>query len=108
MILTPKGLTSSQNSNTFLGEFFCCAVAFINTHHTVRQLACRSLVSTNRSQPAVLHVDEVGECLLGSEYAEILSDNELVDCAILDVVMDCHSDEDDDIIKDFLWEDVNN
>jgi hypothetical protein len=52
------------------------------------------------------------ETLLGSESEESLSDlecdseNELDDCTVLDVVMD--GDSDQDIIQDFLWEDMNN
>jgi hypothetical protein len=55
----------------------------------------------------------VGECLLGSISEESLSDsefdsdNELDDCALLDVMVDGDSDYDDDIIQDFVWEDMN-
>jgi hypothetical protein len=55
----------------------------------------------------------VKECLLGRETKESLSEsefdseNELDDCALLDVVVDDNSDE-DDIIQDFVWEDMNN
>jgi hypothetical protein len=55
----------------------------------------------------------VQECLLGSKSEESLSDskfdseNELDDCALLDVAVDDDSDV-DDIIQDFVWEDMNN
>jgi hypothetical protein len=55
----------------------------------------------------------VQECLLGSKSEESLSDskfdseNELDDYALPDVVVDDDSDE-DDIIQDFVWEDMNN
>jgi isopentenyldiphosphate isomerase len=39
---------------------------------------------------------------------EFDSENELDDCAILDVVMDDNIDEDDDDIQDCLWEDMKN
>jgi hypothetical protein len=63
---------------------------------------------------AALCDDKVKECLLGSESEESLSDsefdsdNELDDCALLNVVVDGDSDKDDDIIQDFVWEDMNN
>jgi hypothetical protein len=53
----------------------------------------------SRKQPAVLHDDEVGGCLLGRESEESLSDsecesdNDLDDCAVLGVVVDGDSDE---------------
>jgi hypothetical protein len=56
----------------------------------------------------------VGECLFGSDSEESFSvlefdsDNELDDCALLDVVVDGDSDEDADVIQDFVWEDMNN
>jgi hypothetical protein len=56
----------------------------------------------------------VGECLFGSESeesspdSEFDSDNELDDCTLLDVVVNGDSDEDDEIIQDFLWAGVNN
>jgi hypothetical protein len=49
----------------------------------------------------------------GSKSEESLSDSErdseyeLDDCAVLDVVVDGDSDQ-DDIIQDFVWEDMNN
>jgi hypothetical protein len=36
------------------------------------------------------------------------SDNEVDDCAILDVVVECDSDEDDNIIQHFVQGDMNN
>jgi hypothetical protein len=62
----------------------------------------KAMASTTRKQSAVLCDDEVKECLLGSESEESLSDlefdseNELGDCALLDVVVDGNSDDDDD------------
>jgi hypothetical protein len=59
----------------------------------------------SRKWPAVLPDDEVEDCLLGSESEESLSDsecdseNELDDCAVLDVVVNGDSDH-DDIIQD--------
>jgi hypothetical protein len=56
----------------------------------------------------------VKECFLCSESEESFSDSEfdseyeLDDCALLDIVVDDNSDEDDDIIQDFVWEDMNN
>jgi hypothetical protein len=38
---------------------------------------------------------------------EFDSENELDDCALLDVVVGGNSDE-DDINQDFVWEDMNN
>jgi hypothetical protein len=35
------------------------------------------------------------------------SDNELDDCALLDIVMSGESDENDNFIQDFVWENVN-
>jgi hypothetical protein len=55
----------------------------------------------------------VGECLLHSKYEESLSDsecesdNELHKSAFLNAVVDDDSDE-DDIIQDFVWENMNN
>jgi hypothetical protein len=55
----------------------------------------------------------VKECLLVSKSEGSLSDlefgseNELDNCALLDVVVDDNIDEDDDI-QDFVWEDMNN
>jgi hypothetical protein len=72
-----------------------------------------AMASTSRKRSAVVCDDEVKECLLGSESEEILSDlefdseNELDDCALLDVVVDDNNDEDNDIIQDFVWEDMN-
>jgi hypothetical protein len=72
-----------------------------------------AMVSTSRKRSAVLCDDDMKECLLGSESEESLSDsefdseNELGDCALLDVVVDDDSDE-DDIIQDFVWEHMNN
>jgi hypothetical protein len=66
----------------------------------------------SRKQPAVLRDDEVGGRLPGNKSEEGLSDlecdseNELDDCAVLDVEVDGDSDQDD--IKDFVWEDMNN
>jgi hypothetical protein len=71
------------------------------------------MVFPSRKQPAVLHDDEVGDCWLGSKSEESLSDsesdsgNKLDDCTILDVVVDGDSDQ-DDIIQDFVREDMNN
>jgi hypothetical protein len=70
------------------------------------------MASTNRKRPAVLHDNELGECLIGSKIWRKLikfkcdSDNELDNCAILDVVVD--GDSDQYIILDFVWEDTNN
>jgi hypothetical protein len=56
----------------------------------------------------------VGECLLCSESEEGLPDseydsaNELDDCAFPDVVVGGDSDDDDEIIQNFVWEDMNN
>jgi hypothetical protein len=79
-------------------------------HHAVSTWKpWRLLAGSNK----LLCDDEVKECLLGSESEEILSysefhsENELDDCALLDVVVDDNSDE-DDIIQDFVWEDTNN
>jgi hypothetical protein len=66
----------------------------------------------SRKQPAILRDDEVGGRLPGNKSEEGLSDlecdseNELDDCAVLDVEVDGDSDQDD--IKDFVWEDMNN
>jgi hypothetical protein len=71
-----------------------------------------AMASTSRKHSAVVCDDEVKECLLGSESEEILSDsefdseNELDDCALLDVVVDDNNDEDNDI-QDFVCEDMN-
>jgi hypothetical protein len=70
------------------------------------------MASTSTKQSVVLRDDEVGECLLGTEYEKSLSDsefdsdNELDDCALHEVVVDDDSDEDDDIIQDSVWEDM--
>jgi hypothetical protein len=72
-----------------------------------------AMASTSSKRSAVLCDDKVKECLLGSKFEESLSDsefdseNELDDCALLDVVVDDNSGEDDDI-QDFIWEDMNN
>jgi hypothetical protein len=72
-----------------------------------------AMASTSRKRSAVLCDDDVKECLLASESEESLSDseldseNELDDCDHLDVVVDDGSDE-DDIIQDFVWENMNN
>jgi hypothetical protein len=66
------------------------------------------MASTSRKHPAVLHDDEVREYLLVSEYEKSLSDlefdsdNQLDDCALLDIVVNGDSYEDDDIIRDFV------
>jgi hypothetical protein len=39
---------------------------------------------------------------------EFDSENELDDFALLDIVVDDNIDEDDDIIQDFVWEDMIN
>jgi hypothetical protein len=71
------------------------------------------MASSSRKQSAVLCGDELGEYLHVSESEENLSDlefdtdNELDDCALFDVV-NGDSDKDDDIIQDFVWEDMNN
>jgi hypothetical protein len=71
------------------------------------------MASTSRKRSAVLCDDDVKEFLLGKESEESLSEsefgseNELDDCALLDVVVDDNSD-DDDIIQDCVWEDMNN
>jgi hypothetical protein len=58
--------------------------------------------------------DKAGEGLLGSESeesqldSEYYSYNKLDDCALLDVMIDGDSDEDGDIIQDFVLEDINN
>jgi hypothetical protein len=39
--------------------------------------------------------------------SECDSENDLYDCAVLDIVVDGDSDQ-DDIIQDFVWEDMNN
>jgi hypothetical protein len=63
----------------------------------------------------VLHYEvEVGEYLLLSDSEESLSylksdnDNELEDHALLDVVVNEGSDDDDNIIRDFVWENMKN
>jgi hypothetical protein len=58
------------------------------------------MASNSKKLLAVLCDDEVGECLLGSEAKESLSDSqfELDDCALLDVVVDGDSDEDDTVL----------
>jgi hypothetical protein len=72
-----------------------------------------TMASTSRKQSPVLCDDDVKECLLASESEESLSDlefyseNELDDCALLDVAVDDDSDE-DDIIQDSVWEDMDN
>jgi hypothetical protein len=66
------------------------------------------VTSTSRKQSAILHDDEVEECLLVSESeerssdSEFYSDSELDDCALLDVVVNDDSDEVDDDIQDFV------
>jgi hypothetical protein len=73
----------------------------------------QAVASTSRKRSALLCDDEVKECLLGSESEESLSDsefdseNELDDCAFLDVVVDDNNDE-DYFSQDFVWEDMNN
>jgi hypothetical protein len=58
--------------------------------------------------------EEVGKYLLVSESEErssdleLDSDNELDDCALLDVVVNNDSNEDDIIVQDFIWEDMEN
>jgi hypothetical protein len=63
----------------------------------------------------VLHdEEEVGEYLLLSESegnssdSELDTDNELDDHAILDVMVNDGSDEDDSITQDIVWESVQN
>jgi hypothetical protein len=62
----------------------------------------------SRKWPAVLCDYEIGDCLLDSESEESLSDsecdseNEFDDCAVLNVVVNGESDQ-DDTIQDFLW-----
>jgi hypothetical protein len=63
----------------------------------------------------VLHEEvEVGEYLLLSESKgslldlEFDTDNELDDCALLDVVVTYGSDEDDNITQDLDWENMEN
>jgi hypothetical protein len=69
-------------------------------------------VSTSTKKSAVLYDDEVKEFLPNSKSEEGLSgsefdnENELDDCAFLDVLVDDNSDE-DDIIQGFVWEDIN-
>jgi hypothetical protein len=93
-------------------KYFCCAVPFPYKYASCSQHV-EAVTSTSRKQSAVLCDDEVKECLLGSESEESLSDsefdseNELDDCALLDVVVYYNSDE-DDIIQNFVWEDMNN
>jgi hypothetical protein len=64
------------------------------------------MVPTTRKQSAVLCDDEVEECLLGCKSEESLSDseinsnNELDDCALLNVVVDGDSAKHDDISQD--------
>jgi hypothetical protein len=64
-----------------------------------------AMASTSRKRSAVLCDDDVKECLLTSEPEESLSDsefdseNELDDCALLDVAVDDDSDEEDIIQK---------
>jgi hypothetical protein len=64
--------------------------------------------SCSRKQSAVLCDDEVQECLIDSESEESLSDsesdseNELDDCAFVDLVVDDNSNQDDDDIQDFV------
>jgi hypothetical protein len=71
------------------------------------------MVPASKKRPAVLRDDKVEDCLLGSKCEESLSDsecdseNELDDCAILDIVVDGDTDQ-DYIIQDFVWEDMNN
>lgn len=70
------------------------------------------MVSSGRKQSAVLCDEEVKEYLLGGESeglwdSESDSANELDDCALLDVVVNGDSCEDDDV-QDFVWEDMEN
>jgi phage terminase large subunit len=70
---------------------------------------------TSKKLSAVLCVDEVKECFLGSESEEIISDSEFDSenewnyCAFLDVVVDDNSDDDDGdcYSKPFTWEDMD-
>jgi hypothetical protein len=55
----------------------------------------------------------VGKCLLteseeSSSDLELGSDNELDDCGLLDVVVNNDCNEDDIIVQDFIWEDMEN
>lgn len=58
--------------------------------------------------------EEVGNVYLISESEErssdleFGSDNELHDFALLDVVVNNDSNEDDSIVQDFIWEDMEN
>jgi hypothetical protein len=71
------------------------------------------MASNSRKKSAVLCDYKEEGCLLGSESEEGISDlefdskNELVDRALLDVVVYGNIDEVDDITQDFVWEDMN-